>query len=110
MAKVDPQREWVRKHKKPSTLRYVRLVVIPNSSAARINDTLSAYATSDVAINSYGWREAYRIKELSAKHIKKIVSPKEASKVLPWVHTMISNAKRTHLVIHHQTKDENLQN
>lgn len=51
-----------------------------------------------------------RIKEISARHIRKIASPKEASNILPWVHTMISNAKWNLLGINHQTKDEYLQN
>lgn len=110
MAKIDPKRGRPRKHKKPSAFRYVRMVVITNSSATTMNDTLSAYATPDVTIKSDGWRGFSRIKEVSAKHIKKIVPPKEASKVLPWVHTMISNAKRTLLGINHQTKNEYLQN
>lgn len=110
MARVDPKRGRPRKHKKPSAFRYVRMVVVPDSSATTINDTVSAYATSEVTIKSDGWRGFNRIKEVSAKHIKRIVPPKEASKALPWVHTMISNAKRTLLGINHQTKDEYLQN
>lgn len=110
MAKVDPKRGRPRKHKKPSAFRYVKMVVIPNSSSITMNHTLSSNAKPDVTIKSDGWRGFSRIKEVSAKHIKKIVPPKEASKVLPWVHTMISNAKRNLLGTNHQTKDEYLQN
>jgi hypothetical protein len=109
MAKVDPKRGRPRKHKKPSAFRYVKMVVIPNSSANTMNDTLSVNATPNVIIKSDGWKGFNRIKEVSSKHIKKIVPPKEASKTLPWVHTMISNAKRNLLGINHQTKDEYLQ-
>jgi CO dehydrogenase/acetyl-CoA synthase epsilon subunit len=61
-------------------------------------------------IKSDGWKGFARIKEVTAKHIIKIVPPQEASKALPWVHTMISNAKRNLLGINHQIKDEYLQN
>jgi len=110
MAKVDPKRGRPRKHKKPSAFRYVKMIVIPNSSSSTMNDTLSTYAKPEVVIKSDGWRGFNKIKEVSAKHIKKIVPPKEASKALPWVHTMISNVKRNLLGINHQTKDEYLQN
>ena len=110
MAKVDPKPGRPRKHKKPSAFRYVKMIVIPNSSSSTMNDTLSTYAKPEVVIKSDGWRGFNKIKKVSAKHIKKIVPPKEASKALPWVHTMISNAKRNLLGINHQTKDEYLQN
>jgi len=110
MAKVEPKKGRPKKHKKSSAFRYVKMVVIPDSSSVTMNETFSTHAKSDVTVKSDGWRGFNKIKEVSAKHIKKIVPPKEASKVLPWVHTMISNAKRTLLGINHQTKDEYLQN
>jgi len=110
MAKVDSKKGRPGKFKKPSAFRYVKMVVIPSSSASTMNHTLSADAKSDVTIKSNGWRGFNRNKEASAKPIEKIVPPKEASKALPWVHTMISNAKRNLPGIKHQTKDEHLQN
>jgi len=110
MAKVDPKRGRPRKNKKPSAFRYVKMVVIPNSSAETMNQTVSANTNPSSVIKSDGWRGFNKIKEISSKHIKKIVPPKEASKVLPWVHTMISNAKRNFLGINHKIKDEYLQN
>ncbi|MDD3700337.1 MAG: hypothetical protein WCR58_04440 [Bacteroidales bacterium] len=41
------------------------------------------------------------MKELVWCHQTKTVKPKEESKVLPWIHTMLSNAKRNLLRIHH---------
>ena len=35
---------------------------------------------------------------------------KEAGKYLPWAHTMIANAKRTLLGIHHMISDKYMQN
>jgi hypothetical protein len=52
----------------------------------------------------------YLLKEVIEKHIQKVIKPKEASKVLPWVHRMISNAKRKFLGINHKMKDTYLQN
>ena len=109
MAKVDPKRGRPKKHKKSSAFRYVKMVVIPNSSSETMNQNLSEHATNEVIIKSDGWKGFNNIKDVSAKHIKKIVPPKEASKVLPWVHTMISNAKRTFLGINHHIKEDYLQ-
>ena len=110
MAKIDPKQGRPRKNKKPSAFRYVKMIVIPDSSAKTMNQAVSENAKPSTIIKSDGWRGFNKIKEISSKHIKKIVPPKEASKVLPWVHTMISNAKRNFLGINHKIKDEYLQN
>jgi len=110
MAKVDPKQGRPKKDKKPSAFRFVKMVVIPNSSSNTMNETVSINTKPSTIIKSDGWKGFNRIKDVSYKHIKKIVPPKEASKVLPWVHTMISNAKRNFLGINHKIKDEYLQN
>ncbi len=40
----------------------------------------------------------------------KVIPKKEVPKVLPWVHTTISNAKRSPLDVHHRIDDDFLQN
>ncbi len=40
----------------------------------------------------------------------KVISKKDLVKVLPWVHTAISNAKRLFLDVHHRIDDDFLQN
>ena len=86
------------------------MIVIPDSSAKTMNETVAASTSSSSVIKSDGWRGFSKIKEISSKHIRKIAPPKEASKVLPWVHTMISNAKRNFLGVNHKIKDVYLQN
>jgi hypothetical protein len=39
-----------------------------------------------------------------------LVKPKDAENVLPWVHTMISNAKRTLLGAYHMVSKKYIQN
>jgi DNA-binding XRE family transcriptional regulator/DNA-directed RNA polymerase subunit RPC12/RpoP len=50
--------------------------------------------------------------ELNSKfdHQPKTIPKKEAGKILPWVHTAISNAKRMLLDVHHRIDDDFLQN
>ena len=55
MAKADSKRGRPKKHKKSSAFRYVKMVVIPNSSSATMNQKLSEYATDEVSIKSDGW-------------------------------------------------------
>lgn len=43
-------------------------------------------------------------------HKPQVVPKKEVSKILPWVHTCISNAKRLLLDVHHRIDDDFLQN
>jgi len=43
-------------------------------------------------------------------HQPTIAKKKELPKLLPWVHTMISNAKRLLLDVHHRIDDDFLQN
>ena len=51
-----------------------------------------------------------RLKDVISEHIRKTIPPKGASKILPWAHIMISNAKRNLLDTYHHIKDEYLQN
>ena len=109
-ANIEPKVGRPQKHKKPSALRYIKMTVIPDSKSSTINEEVANKTQSDVVIRSDGWRGFNRIKEISARHIKRIVPPSESSKAFPWVHTMISNAKRNLLGINHKIKDEYLQN
>ena len=49
-------------------------------------------------------------KNIVNSHMSQVVEPKNISKVLPWVHIVISNAKRLLLDIYHDIKPEFLQN
>lgn len=110
MAKVDPKQGRPRKHKKPSAFRYVKMVLISDSASDTMNNAIEGRVATTATVKSDGWGGFSRIKEVTSKHIIKVVPPQEASKALPWVHTMISNAKRNFLGINHKIKDEYLQN
>jgi len=108
--KPDDNSKKSKKHKKSTALRYVKMEVISNSSSKQINKEVSNSLASLTTVKTDGWRGFYRLKEVISEHIQKVITPKEASNVLPWVHTMISNAKRNLLCTNHQIKDEYLQN
>lgn len=111
MAKIEPKVGRPKKHKKSSKFRFVKMVVIPNSGSEIMNNVVSQSTKKEgLTLKTDGWRGFNKFKEISQKHDRRVVKPKEASKILPWVHTMISNTKRNFLGINHQMQNEYLQN
>lgn len=110
MSKVDPKQGRPKKNRKSSAFRYVRMAVIPDSSSDTMNREITETVFSESKIKTDGWPGFKRIREIVDKHIVKVVPPKDSSKILPWVHTMISNSKRNLLGINHNIKDCYLQN
>jgi hypothetical protein len=110
MAKADPKVGRPKKHKKSSAFRYVKMYVMSDSSAVSVNAVVNENVHPDAKIKSDGWRGFNQLQEIVLRHSKKIVPQKESSAVLPWVHTMISNAKRKFLGIYHNVKAKYLQN
>ena len=56
------------------------------------------------------YRSYSKVKDNVWCHIAQRIKPKDGDKVLPWVHTMISNAKRTLLGVHHMVSMKYVQN
>lgn len=110
MAKADPQIGRPKKHKKNSAFRYVKMQVIADSSSETMNTVVQENTQAGSTMKTDGWRGFNKFKEIDRQHRKHIVPSNQASKVLPWVHTMISNLKRSLLGINHKIGDEYLQN
>lgn len=81
--------------------RYVKMLVVDNLKSETIKEKVEQSIQKKSLIKSDNYKEYNDIKELVWCHQPKMVKPKEAAKVLLWVHTMISNAKRILLGIHH---------
>jgi transposase-like protein len=90
-----------KKHKKQTKFRYVKMFVVDNLKSETINAKVEQNIQKSSLIKSDNYKGYNNIKELVWCHQPETVKPKEAAKVLPWVHTMISNAKRNLLGIHH---------
>jgi hypothetical protein len=111
MSRVEPKKGRPKKHKKNSSFRYVKMLVIPDSSAGTINAEVGAHVGGQATAKTDKWRGFNNLKDIIHRHRPIIVPPNEAPKKLPWVHTMISNAKRNILGINHNNiKDGYLQN
>lgn len=110
MAKVVPQKGRPKKGKKPSSFRFVKMACMDSLDCGAVNDKVidSVFMESVVKTDAYkGFNKLY---EVIGKHKSQVVPPDLASKALPWVHTVISNAKRNLLGINHCVKGAYLQN
>ena len=89
------------KHRKPTKLRYVKMLVVDNLKSDTIQKKVEENIQTDSLVKTDNYKGYKNLDELVWSHQSKTVKPKDAAKVLPWVHTMISNAKRNLLGIHH---------
>jgi transposase-like protein len=109
MCKVDSG-DPNQKHKKGTSFRYVKMLVLPNQKGDTINQAAQEALSNDSIVISDNFRSFSGIKNLVNKHLAVTLPPKMADKVLPWVHTTISNAKRQLLGTHSGVKNIYLQN
>jgi hypothetical protein len=100
----------IKKYNKPTKFRYVRMLVVDNLKGKTVVEKVSKNIEYDTVVKTDNYKSYSKIKEHVWCHIPQNVSPKNATKVLPWVHTMISNAKRTLLGVHHMISTKYSQN
>lgn len=89
------------KHRKQTRFRYVKMVVVEDLKSATIDQKVIQNIKGNALVKTDNYKSYNNVNNLVWVHQAQTVKPKEASKVLPWVHTMISNAKRSLLGIHH---------
>lgn len=100
----------IKKYGKPTKFRFVKMIVIDDLKGQTIGDKVSENIKYDTVVKTDNYSSYSKLKDQVWCHIPQKVSPKEAGKVLPWVHTMIANAKRTLLGIHHMISNKYSQN
>lgn len=89
------------KHKKRTKFRYVKMIVTDDLKSETIARKVSVAIDPESLVKTDNFRGYSKVNEQVWVHQATTVAPKEAGKALPWVHTMISNAKRNLLGIHH---------
>jgi predicted RNA-binding Zn-ribbon protein involved in translation (DUF1610 family) len=98
------------KHKIKKIIGHIKMQVIPDLKAATIDERVAeAINMPSATLTTDGSSSYTHFKDNAKKHISHVVEPKQVSKVLPWVHITISNAKRQLLDIYHDIKPEYLQ-
>ena len=100
----------IKKYNKPTKFRYVRMLVVDNLKGQTVDEKVSENIKYDTVVKTDNYSSYSKIKEHVWCHIPKKVNSKDAGNVLPWVHTMISNAKRTLLGVHHMISMKYAQN
>ena len=100
----------IKKFNKPTKFRYVKMLVVDNLKGQTVGEKVSENIKYDSVVKTDNYRSYSKIKDSVWCQIPQSVKPKDAGKVLPWVHTMISNAKRTLLGVHHMISTKYAQN
>lgn len=98
------------KHKPHRKVRHAKMFQIEDLKAKTIEGEITEHIDPDSEVKTDGFRSYSRLKEIVKKHDQVKASGKNATKELPWVHIVISNAKRSLLGIHHMIKSTYLQN
>lgn len=88
---------------------HIKMIVIPNLKASTIDVEVIDNIKKESSLITDASSSYVHFKNLVNEHTSQVIAPKEVSKVLPWVHIVISNAKRLLLDIYHDVKTEFLQ-
>lgn len=88
---------------------HIKMVVIPNLKASTIDVEVVDNIKKESSLITDASSSYVHFKNLVNEHTSQVIAPKEVGKVLPWVHIVISNAKRLLLDIYHDVKTEFLQ-
>ena len=97
-------------NKKNTRLRYIKMHVIEDQSSESFEKATKDHISPSAELHTDGLKSYSKLKSYVKKDLAKKIPPKEAEKLLPWVHTTIANLKRGLLGIHHNVKDDYLQN
>lgn len=97
----DPETATLTGGKKGRSFRFVKMKVMKTLGSKEIHKELKKSVDKDASIISDGWSGYEKLNTVVKNHQYYQIDSKLADKVLPWVHTMISNAKRSLLGTHH---------
>ena len=98
-----------KKHGKKKQVGSLKMKVVESLKKENITDAVKASVEKDTKIVS-DKSTSYVDLDKDFEVESKVIPKKQISKVLPWVHTTISNAKRLLLDVHHRIDDDFLQN
>ena len=98
-----------KKYSTDKKLGFVKMKLVNSLKMQEITANVKKMVANGSSIISDGCNSYNDLKD-HYNHSPEVVKPKEASKILPWVHKAIGNAKRLLLDIHHRIDDDFLQN
>lgn len=110
-AQTVPSKDLRKKGKaKKGSFKFVKMVAIENIKAESLIPVIRSGVHPTATVITDGGKGYVTSEMPVARHIQKTMKGKDAIKHLPWVHIMISNAKRNILGVYHSVKEEYLQN
>lgn len=110
MVESTPNPKQKNPHKKKRIMGFVKMVAMDDLTAVGINYEVQKSVHRDSDILTDGHHSFMNLTEVVDFHTREIVPSDKAHETLPWVHAMISNAKRQFLGVHHSVGKNYLQN
>jgi hypothetical protein len=110
MVESAPNPSQDKVYKKDRVIGYAKMLVMNKLKAKDIDQEVELAIHPESTVLTDGYKGYAGLHDIVSDHVPMIVLPKEASIMLPWAHTVISNAKRGLLGIHHSIGKEYLQN
>ena len=99
------------KHRPNTKAGYLKMNIVTSLNIKEVGYEAEKMVHRSATVITGGRRCYNALKDICAVHKSIVVTDKkEVSKVFPWVHTAISNAKKKLLGLHHQVKDAYMQN
>jgi predicted RNA-binding Zn-ribbon protein involved in translation (DUF1610 family)/transposase-like protein len=95
---------------KPRQVGHLKMIVINDLKSNTITPLVKKNVSDKASIDSDDSTSYVKLKDVVKEHRPQVIPKKEVSKMLPWVHIAISNAKRMLPDIFHDIKPEYLQN
>ena len=89
---------------------YIKMHVISDLRADTIDEVVMGCMEQESQLTTDGSTSYTHFSDLVEEHTAQVIPPREVGKVLPWVHIVISNAKREILDVFHNVKDTFMQN
>lgn len=103
--------EQQKQHRPYSKAGFVKMNVVSSLCKEEVSCEAAEMVQKSAAIITDGRRCYKGLQSICARHEEIIIKDKtEVSKIFPWVHTAISNAKKKILGLHHQVNNEYMQN
>ena len=110
MAESTPIAEDEKPKGKTRKVNHIKMFVIDDLKSETIDNKAVENIDSTSIIDSDDSTSYTNLRKIVASHRPQVISKEDVGKVLPWVHIVISNAKRMLLSVFHDLKAEYLQN
>ena len=111
MAESTPVEDGKRTKKgKARKVNHIKMLVINDFKSETITPMVEKSVSCESVIDSDNSTSYVEFKDVVKEHNPQVIDKTDVGKMLPWVHIVISNAKRQFLNIYHQMDSIHLQN